>query len=227
MSISTALGFRPAAVLFDMDGLLLDSERALLACWREAALELQESVDDGVWLSMIGLSDAVCDRLLQDHVGIPLARALRERCHALYDLRVIAGIPVKPGAFELLALLQQHRVPRAVVTSTWRERARQKLAAAELLGHFGDVIGGRDAPRPKPAPDPYLLAAERLGVPARDCVVLEDSNAGVQAALAAGMHAIQVPDLAPADMVGAPEYRVVGSLHQARQLIELALRSAQ
>jgi len=221
------LGFRPAAVLFDMDGLLLDSERALLACWRVAALELQESVDDAVWLSMIGLSDKVCDELLQDRVGIPLARALRERCHALYDLRVIAGIPVKPGAFELLALLRQHCVPRAVVTSTWRERARQKLAAAELLGHFGDVIGGRDAPRPKPAPDPYLLAAERLGVPARECVVLEDSNAGVQAALSAGMHAIQVPDLALAEAVDAPEYRIVGSLHEARRLIEPALRSAQ
>ena len=225
MSASATLGFRPAAVLFDMDGLLLDSERALLACWREAARGLQTVVDDGVWLSMIGLSDKVCDQLLQDRVGISLAHALRERCHALYDLRVIAGIPVKPGAFELLALLQHHRVPRAVVTSTWRERARQKLAAAELLGHFRDVIGGRDAPRPEPAP--YLLAAERLGVPARDCVVLEDSNAGVQAALAAGMHAIQVPDLAPADAVQVPGHRVVASLHEARRLIEPALRSAQ
>ena len=227
MSVSAALGFRPAAVLFDMDGLLLDSERALLACWREAARALQASVEDDVWLSMIGLSDKVCDQLLQDRVGAPLAHALRERCHALYDLRVIAGIPVKPGAFELLAVLQQHRVPRAVVTSTWRERARQKLAAAQLLDHFGDVIGGRDAPRPKPAPDPYLLAAERLGVPPRHCVVLEDSNAGVQAALAAGMHAIQVPDLAPAAILDAPGHRVVASLHEARQLIEPALRSVQ
>ena len=125
MSASATLGFRPAAVLFDMDGLLLDSERALLACWREAARGLQTVVDDGVWLSMIGLSDKVCDQLLQDRVGISLAHALRERCHALYDLRVIAGIPVKPGAFELLALLQHHRVPRAVVTSTWRSRNPQ------------------------------------------------------------------------------------------------------
>ena len=218
------LEFRPAAVFFDMDGLLLDSESALLDCWREAARALDLRVDDGVWLSMIGLSDAVCDELLAHRVGPDDARALRGRCHALYDARVAQGIPVKPGAFELLAVLQAHGVPRAVVTSTWRERARQKLETAGLLPHFGDVIGGRCAARPKPAPDPYLLAAQRLEVPPSLCVVLEDSGAGVRAALAAGMHAIQVPDLARPDaevrMLG---HRIVATLAHAHALIETAL----
>ena len=83
------LAFRPAAVFFDMDGLLLDSESALLDCWREAARTLGLRVDDGVWLSMIGLSDAVCDELLGRRVGQDDARALRDRCHALYDARVV------------------------------------------------------------------------------------------------------------------------------------------
>jgi HAD superfamily hydrolase (TIGR01509 family) len=218
------LGFRPAAVLFDMDGLLLDSECALLDCWREAARQQGVHVDDAVWLSMIGLSDAVCDELLARSIGEHDARALRGRCQALYDARVERGIPVKPDAFELLTLLQAHAVPRAVVTSTWRERARQKLAAAGLLPHFDDVIGGRDAARPKPAPDPYLLAAQRLQVAPDRCVVLEDSGAGVRAALAAGMHAIQVPDLAQPDAdVRALGHRVVATLRQAQALIEAAL----
>lgn len=223
-----ALWFRPAAVLFDMDGLLLDSERALLACWREAARALRLCVDDTLWLSMIGLSDAVCDGLLECSVGAVHARRLRDRCQALYDARVAAGIPVKAGAFELLSVLEAHDVPLAVVTSTWRERAQQKLEAAGLLPHFRDVVGGRDAAHPKPAPDPYLLAARRLRVPAERCVVLEDSAAGVAAALAAGMHPIQVPDLARPDAeVRARGHRIVSSLQEARGLIEAALRSVE
>ncbi len=220
MPAQAPLGFRPVAVFFDMDGLLLDSESALLQCWREAARALDLRVDDGLWLSMIGLSDAVCDELLVRRVGDDAARALRERCHALYDARVAQGIPVKPGAFELLALLQAHGVRRAVVTSTWRERARHKLETTGLLPHFGDVVGGRCAARPKPAPDPYLLAAQRLEVPPALCVVLEDSAAGVRAALAAGMHAIQVPDLAQPDArVRALGHRIASSLHDVRPLI--------
>lgn len=221
---AAALGFRPAAVFFDMDGLLLDSESALLGCWREAAQALDLQVEDAVWLSMIGLSDSVCDALLGDRVGAEQASALRAHCQALYDVRVEQGIAVKPGAFELLALLQAHAVPRAVVTSTWRERAHQKLSAAGLLPHFAEVVGGRDAARPKPAPDPYLLAAQRLGVAPAMCLVLEDSAAGVRAALAAGMHAVQVPDLAPPDAdVRALGHRIVASLHEAHGLIEAAL----
>lgn len=225
MSLPVApLGFRPAAVFFDMDGLLLDSESALLGCWREAARTLGLQVDDHLWLSMVGHSDAVCDQLLERSFGRSQARALRRHCHALYDACVRRGIPVKPGAFDLLRLLQQQDVPRAVVTSTWRERARQKLDVAGLLPHFADVVGGRDAPRPKPAPDPYRLAAGRLGVAAERCVVLEDSGAGVRAALAAGMHPIQVPDLAQPDVeLRALGHRIVASLHEARGVLEAAL----
>lgn len=219
-----ALGFRPAAVCFDMDGLLLDSEAALLECWREAADTLGSRVPDSIWLSMIGLSDAICNGMLAEHVGAAQANALRAHCQALYDARVAKGIPVKPGAFELLAVLRAHDIPRAVVTSTWRERARHKLDAAGLLPHFADVIGGRDAARPKPAPDPYLLAAQRLGVPPAMCLVLEDSGAGVRAALAAGMQAIQVPDLSPPDAeVRALGHRIVASLREAHRLVEAAL----
>jgi beta-phosphoglucomutase-like phosphatase (HAD superfamily) len=112
-----------------------------------------------------------------------------------------------------------------VVTSTRRPRALQKLESTGLLPHFDDVIAGNEVQHAKPAPDIYLLAAQRLGVAPSHCIVLEDSVPGVRAALAAGMTPIQVPDLVlPDDTVRALGHRIVDSLTHARALIEQALR---
>jgi beta-phosphoglucomutase-like phosphatase (HAD superfamily) len=110
-----------------------------------------------------------------------------------------------------------------VVTSTRRERALQKLGRCGLLSHFDTVVTGSDVTNPKPAPDIYLLAAERLCVSPARCVVLEDSVPGVRAALAAGMTPIQVPDLVvPDETARALGHRIVDSLLHARELIAAA-----
>ncbi len=223
------IDFTPVAVLFDMDGLMIESERALLQCWRESAEELALPLDDALWLSFVGLSDAVCHDRLRQRIGDErTVQALLDGLKIRYDARVEAGLPLKPGVRELLALLESHGVPRAVATSTRRERALQKLGKAELLPHFNAVVTGSDVRHHKPAPDIYLLAAERLGVTPSRCVVLEDSVPGVRAALAAGMTPIQVPDLVvPDEAVRALGHRIVDSLVHARALIEPSLSSAQ
>lgn len=110
------------------------------------------------------------------------------------------------------------------MTSTRRERALQKLARCGLLPYFDAVVTGSDVAHPKPAPDIYLLAASTLGVGPGECVVLEDSAAGVRAALAAGMTPIQVPDLVhPDDSTRALGHRVVESLVHAHALIAATL----
>ncbi|RPE75855.1 HAD family hydrolase [Vulcaniibacterium tengchongense] len=218
------LAFAPQAVLFDMDGLMIESERALLGCWRQAAQELELALDDALWLSMVGLSDRICHELLRERLVEDRVQALLQRCQQLYDAQVEAGLPLKPGVLELLALLRERGVPRAVVTSTRRPRALQKLGLCGLLPHFDAVVAGGDVERPKPAPDGYLLAAHTLGAAPARCVVLEDSAPGVRAALAAGMTPIQVPDLVPPDAtVRALGHRIVDSLLAARRLIEPAL----
>lgn len=218
------LPFAPAAVLLDMDGLLIDSERAMLACWREASAGRGHLVEESLWHSMIGLHDADCRRLLARHFGEDEAAILGEDCDMRYRARIAAGLPLMPGVSDLLALLRRYALPRAVVTSTRRERALQKLEASGLIGMVDLVVAGCEVSRPKPAPDAYLKAAGSLSVAPERCVVLEDSVPGVRAALRAGTTPIQVPDLVRPDAEAlALGHRIADSLMVATRLIARAL----
>ncbi len=208
------------AVVFDMDGLLIDSERAILECWRATAAAQSLALDDSVWLSMVGLHEAGCAELLDRRLGVEQATRLTRACHEEYDRRVARGLPLKAGAHALLQDLSGLGVPMAVATSTRGERARLKLASTALDRYFSHVVTSSDVAHAKPAPDLYLLAAERLGIAPRDCIALEDSEYGVRAASAAGIRVIQVPDLVPASELSRSLATVVSSIGEARPLIE-------
>lgn len=222
---AAALELVPEAVLFDMDGTMIESEAALLDCWRQAAQALSLPLEDGLWLSMVGLHDSACHALLRTRLDEAQVEALLRTMQALYDVRVDAGLPLKAGLIALLDRLAAHSMPTAVVTSTRRARALYKLERAGLLAHFALVIGGDEVAHPKPAPDIYRLAAQRLGVDPLRCVVLEDSPAGVRSALAAGMTPIHIPDLvAPDAQVRALGHRIVADMEQAHALLAPWLR---
>lgn len=219
------IDFVPDAVLFDMDGLMLDSEKAMLETWREAARVESIDADDRLWLAMVGMHDRASFALLSGQLGEEAATRLRDTSYRLYDAHVVAGLPRKSGLLELLDLLEAHGIPKAVATSTPRARALRKLAASGLIDRFAAIVTGTDVEHPKPAPDIYLLAARELGVDPRRCVVLEDSEPGVRAALAAGATPIQVPDLvAPGEELRGFGHRIVASLSQARELLEEVLQ---
>lgn len=220
MSEIAALPFRPDAVIFDMDGLMIDSERVSIACWSEASAAMGIALPDGFFLQMVGLGDRDCERLLLQHIDEARIASLFSNCHDLYEARTQAGLPLRPGILELLDLLKTHGVPRAVATSTRQPRANRKLGASGLLPYFDAVVTSSDVQHPKPAPDIYLLAAQRLGKDPARCLALEDSPAGTRAAVAAGMTAIQVPDLVhPDDSLRALGHRIVDSLHDVRALL--------
>jgi len=222
VSAAAKLPFLPDAVIFDMDGLMIDSERVSIASWSQAALELDMPLPEGFFLRMVGLGERDCRALLQQHVeDAQRVDALFARCHDLYEAATQAGLPLRPGIIELLQLLQSHAIPCAVATSTRQPRAGCKLAACGLLAYFDAVVTSCDVQHPKPAPDIYLLAAQRLARQASRCLALEDSPVGTRAALAAGMTVIQVPDLiVPDDAQRALGHRIVASLHDARALLE-------
>ena len=167
-----SLPFAPAAVVFDMDGLMLDSERAIIACLAEAARERGHDLPELLWLSMVGHSEAVCRHLLDEAVGEAEREQILQRSHVLYDAVVAAGVPHRPGILAMLDFLDARGIPRAVATSTRRPLALRKLAAAGLLSRFDAVCTSSDVEHPKPAPDVYLLAARSLGVDPARCLVL-------------------------------------------------------
>jgi len=188
---------RPRAVIFDMDGLMLDTERLAPAAWSDAARAVGVEFDMTLLPAMVGRNFRDCNALIVERHGdtYPTAELMRA-WHVAYDAIVARdGIALKPGLVELLDWLEREDIDKAVATSTRRDRAQAKLAQTGLLQRFTALVGGDEIARGKPAPDIFLLAAERLAREPGDCLVLEDSEPGVRAALAAGMTPIMVPDL--------------------------------
>ncbi len=203
------------AVIFDMDGLLLDSERVSYACGREACEALGLPWREETALAMIGRNARDNALLLEGLFGDPRhVDAHAAEFARRYEALIAAGaIPLKPGVTELLDLLDRLALPRAVATSTSHARAQFKLERVGLAARMHAVIGGDQVPQGKPAPDIFLAAAARLGIAPANCLALEDSNAGARAALAAGMQVRMVPDLlAPDADVIAAGARIVPSL---------------
>ena len=219
------LARRPAAVIFDMDGLMLDTEPLAARAWGDAAAALGVEFDRALAVAMVGRNFIDCTAMVRARYGADYpVDALLGSWHAAYDDIVEReGLALKPGLHELLDWLELHGVRRAVATSTRRERARTKLVRTTLWPRFHDLVGGDEVARGKPAPDIYVEAARRLGAGAGECLVLEDSEPGVRAALAAGMMPIMVPDLhAPPEELLALGLLVLPTLHAVlRHLTEL------
>jgi HAD superfamily hydrolase (TIGR01509 family) len=218
---------RPAAVIFDMDGLMLDTEVLGRETWRDAAASVGVDFDLNLLPAMIGRNYRDTRVFLREHYGpdYPVEQ-LTAACLVCFDAIVARdGIAQKPGLPELLDWLEHENVARAVATSTRRDRAEAQLTAQGLLTRFVTLVGGNEVTQGKPAPDIFLLAASRLDVAAAECVVLEDSEPGVRAALAAGMMPIMVPDLhGPSDALLAREPLVLPSLHDVREHLALLPR---
>jgi HAD superfamily hydrolase (TIGR01509 family) len=186
------------AVVFDLDGTLIDTESLCNVAGVEACANLGFPLSMAFFESLAGIDDRTRARLIEEHVGQPVEfAAFLAEWDRLCTLRFAQGIPLKAGAVELLDALDSAGVPVALATSSRRGPAEEKLAAIGLRHHFRTVVTFDDVAAPKPAPDPYLLAAERLGVAPARCLAFEDSETGARAAHAAGMTVVQVPDLHP------------------------------
>ena len=212
----------PFAVIFDMDGVIFDTETIALRCWGEAAKTLRLDGWKELYPQCIGITQPKTRALWVEHWGEENAEAFGKEILAIYD-REYAGRPVpqKAGAAEIIAALHEKGIPIAVASSTPEARVRQHLTEAGFLPSFDAVIGGDRLQRSKPAPDIFLLAAEALGAEPGRCFVIEDSFNGIRAAHAANMRPIMVPDLlAPTAEIAAMAEVVAADLFEAMEYLK-------
>lgn len=209
----------PQAVIFDCDGVLVDSERASAAAWSAVLERHGHRLDGDEFTGFIGRTDRSLAESFAPAVGMDSRDLLAE---AGVEMRrvVSAGLDAFPDA---LVLLHSLRVPVAVASNSDRWRLRAVLEAAGLGGRFAVSVAGDEVARPKPAPDVYLEAARLVGLDPSVCAVIEDSPTGISAALTAGMEVIAVDRGHFDRLTLAAAHLVVGSLTARPVLTRLGL----
>ena len=189
------------AVIFDMDGVIFDSERLVIECWQVIAEK--HNIPDIVEICMRvqGNNRQETGKRFREKYGNDFPYDIyKKEVTALFRERYGEGrLPLKPGVVEILQDLKQRCVPLALASSTRSDIVKLELEEARLLSFFDAVLGGDMAPRSKPEPDIFLAAAKALGAIPANCYVLEDSFNGIRAAHRAGMHPIMVPDMQQPD----------------------------
>lgn len=186
------------AVVFDLDGTLVDTESLCNETGVEACTNLGVPVGLPFFESLAGIDDRTRARLIEAEAGATLdLGAFLAEWDRLCSLRFAQGIPVKAGVFDLLDRigLPDLALPVALATSSRRGPAEEKIRGAGFAGRFAAVVTFDDVAAAKPAPDPYLLACQRLGVDPARALAFEDSEPGAASARAAGLTVVQVPDL--------------------------------
>lgn len=191
----------PAAMLLDLDGTLIDTELFYRRIWQSTADEFAIDLSDTLYRTFIGIRLKECFRLITDlgGAGFSLPR-FKERLRQQEESGWQAGIECKPGSNELLQFLHNRKIPMALVTSAGQAKISQVMNQYPWSAYFRFIISGEDIDQPKPAPESYLKATEKLGLPSGECLALEDSNVGMRSALDAGCRAIMIPDLDEPDV---------------------------
>ena len=187
------------AVIFDMDGIILDSERIVIECWKRLAERYGIENVEETCFAVTGTSSKVTESIFMQTYGpdFPYRKYKAEQYAIQEDLYPGGTLPLKPGVCEIFRYLHEHGIPFALATSAREAKVKYELEAVGIFHLFDFVICGDQLTASKPAPDIFLRAAAGLGANPADCFVLEDSHNGIRAAHNGGMHPLMVPDLMP------------------------------
>ena len=212
------------AIIFDMDGLMFDTERLSNLAWTEVCREAGfPQVDMAFMMQCIGSNlRATREKFLRAFgEDFPFDELRARRVKYVEDYVAAHGLPVKPGLYELLSFIRERGLPVALATSTDEAKTRENLRNAGIEGAFDAMVCGDQVTRSKPEPDIFLRAAGLLGAAPETCLVLEDSLNGITAAYRAGMMPVMVPDLiAPTEAIEAMLFRKCETLSDVIPLLE-------
>lgn len=212
------------AVIFDMDGLMVDTEPLAQQAWQQVLAAYGQALDEALYTQMIGRRSDQSAQMILAAYPLPLTvtELVQYKMTVFADLRA-QGVPVMPGLPELVAALETRHIPWGVATSSPYDHAVEILRQLGLTAVCRAIAAGDEVSHGKPAPDIYLLAANRLGVLPQDCLALEDSAPGCRAALAAGMQAVAIPNgiTKMADFSFVPS--VFASLHEVVERLDVLI----
>lgn len=204
-------------IIFDMDGLLIDSERVAFNIYLDSCKRFGIEADHQLYFQCIGANSKRAHEILRTGLSGQLDYdAFAAYFVKQYDARIHQGsIPLKEGVLHLLKSIQSKGLPMAVATSTETQRALKKLKGCGIYQYFDEVTGGDQVTKSKPEPDIYLKTAEKFNTTPAKCLALEDSENGVKSAIAAGMQVVQIPDLIqPSESLRKLGHLVLGSLQE-------------
>ena len=213
----------PKGIIFDMDGVMFDTENLAVEAWRFAWSQFGIDMPADLVKDTIGLNLEDTFRVFIEHVHTPVDLEAVRKLRMQYGVDYIKanGMPIKPGLSELLDYLKANGFKIGVATSTVREKVTDYFEKAGITGCFHAVISGDMVARGKPEPDIYRMACDALHLAPSDCIALEDSPAGITAAHSAGIRVIMIPDLAePSEQINPMLYAVVPDLHHVIGLLQ-------
>lgn len=181
--------------IFDMDGVLFDTERIYQQTWHELAAEHKLELAGGFLQAISGSSGAHMNQVLEEYYHVSDGAVLAQECMGRVREKLAVHVPVKEGVYEILAFFKEKGMPIAVASSSLPGQIEANLENAGIREYFAEIVSGTEVEHGKPAPDIFLLAARRIGCEPQECFVFEDSANGVKAGFAAGCATIMVPDL--------------------------------
>jgi len=216
------------AVIFDMDGVIIDSEPASAQSWVEVAKRhgldwttMQKICDETIGMSQSGMNQKIKENFGED---FPVEELRAEKRIVFDDMFRKGQVPVKPGITELLKHLRENNFKTAIASSTYEQYVRQEMQQLNLIDLFDEIVTGDKVTRSKPAPDIFILACETLKLTHKECIVIEDSYNGVRAAKAAGIYTIMIPDLLPPnDEMRSLADQILPDAFAVREFMEAAL----
>ena len=185
------------AIIFDMDGLMIDSERVTFECYQEILKGMNLTMDEEFYKTLLGKPLKGIYQRFYDVYGndFPIEDVIKD-VHALMAKRFeTEGVPIKTGLKSLLEYLKENNYKTIVATSSNRDRVDTILSQAQITDYFDDSICGDEVTKGKPNPEVFLKSCQKLGVNVDEAIVLEDSEAGIQASYDAGIKVICIPDM--------------------------------
>lgn len=185
------------AIIFDMDGLMIDSERVTFECYQERLKDMNLTMDEEFYKTLLGKPIKGIYQRFYDVYGndFPIENVIQDVHQLMAERFETEGVPVKKGLVELLHYLKDNNYKTIVATSSNRDRVDKILAQAKITEFFDDSICGDEVTKGKPNPEVFLKSCQKLGVKVDEAIVLEDSEAGIQASYDANIKVICIPDM--------------------------------